>query len=132
MTSSISLPNWQYHRFKVLAAEGQTIWLYKRYRMLLRYAARSHMVSDRQMQYNRKEYSYEKLTVRWDVGMYNRLRMAAHRLRISLSFMVHLIMLKDLKDVPSRGSYHRKEHFTPQNGLVFTEIIKYVTEPPDF
>lgn len=128
MNSSISLPNWQYSRLKALAGENKNSWLYKKYRMLLRYAARSHMRSHCLTTYNRKEYTYKKQTVTWDIEMYNRLRMAAHRLKISLSFLVHLVMLEE-DEIPVQGSYHREDTFSRQFGLIFTEIIKY---PPNY
>lgn len=125
------MPNWQYSRLKALAGSEKTAWLYRKYRILLRYAARSHMISHRQMAYNKKQYSYKKQTVHWDVGMYNRLRMAAHRLRISLSFLIHLVMLED-DEITTRGSYQRHDDFSRKIGLIFTEIIKYRAYPPDF
>lgn len=129
MMSSISLPNWQYYRYKKLAQDDPSAWLNQRYKTLLRYAARSHKASDRQMQYNRKEYTYKKLSVRWDVDMYNRLRSAAHRLRISLSFMIHLIMLEKYEE-RQKSSYHRVDYFSRKTGLIFIEIIKYPRYAP--
>lgn len=131
MISSISLPNWQYYRMKALAGDNRNSWLFKKYRTLLRYAARSHMVSNRQMQYNSKEYSYKRQTVRWQPEMYNRLRMVAHRLRISLSFLIHLVMLEK-EEVREKSSYYRSDYFERKTGLVFTEIIKYPAYPPDY
>lgn len=129
MISSISLPNWQYSRYKKISGEHKAAWLHKKYKTLLRYAARGHMASDRQMQYNKKEYSYRKLTVRWDAAMYNRLRMAAHRMRISLSFMIHLVMLEK-DEVDEKSSYHRTDYFSRKTGLIFIEILRYPWYPP--
>lgn len=130
MTSSISLPNWQYSRLKALSCGNKTFYLYRKYKTLLRYAARSKLVSDRQTLYNKKIYSYKIQTVNWDIGMYNRLRMAAHRLKVSLSFLVHLIMLHD-EETDEESSYQRFDRFEPIIGLIFTEIINYPEYPPD-
>lgn len=132
MISSISLPNWQHARLKSLAEGDVNSWLHTKYKMLLRYAARSHRADDRQMLYNDKVYSYKRHTVRWDAEMYNRLRMAAHRLRVSLSFLIHLVLLEKDEALP-KSSYSRTDSFNRNSGLTFIEIIRYpyYPKPPD-
>lgn len=128
MNSSVSLPNWQVARLLAVGSSRNSLIL-KQCRMIVKRASMIKCQSARQCQYNRAEYSYKKVSVRWEIGVYNRVRSAAHRLRMSVSYLLHLILLEDFEDAPD-SSYHRADYFTKEFGFIFVESIHLHEKPP--
>lgn len=78
--------------------------------------------------YNRGKGEFAIISVYWSIDFYNKIRMLAHRLRISASMLIFLLLyIKSEKSViNSTYSYHFDSLAESQ---VFQEIIKtYMTD----
>lgn len=71
------------------------------------------------------------MSVRWDVETYNKLRAIAHRLRISVSYLIHLALISEEVD-ESGSSYYISEVILPDGGFILSESIFARSKPyPD-